>query len=417
MEKKNAFNIQVDDQGRLILPQEVIARLGLLPGTAALIDLNDDGIRISNPTGRVARVYVEVTNACNLDCRICMRNVWDEPLGWMKDATFDRILEGVKEFSPTPLIFFGGYGEPLAHPEFHQFLLSARKAGIEIELITNGILLDAESAALMVEVGVQRVWVSIDGATPQHYADVRLGDALPQVVENLKGLQTLRAQSKRQLPKLGIAFVAMKRNIEDLPAVIELGRRLGADKISVSNILPHTSELRDEELFKHSLSDADRQPSRWSVEVSLPRLDWDEPTGAVLGKLLSNRNNLRIADQNLTFGINKCPFQTKASLSIRWDGTVAPCLPLLHTHTSFLGNTQRIAYAHSFGNITDQGLSDIWNDRAYVAFRQRVQQFDFSPCAFCNSCSMSESNQLDCFASDQPTCGGCLWAQGFIQCP
>ena len=42
------------------------------------------------------------------------------------------------------------------------------------------------------------------------------------------------------LPRLGIAFVAMKRNIADLPEVIRLGQRLGADRYSVSNVLAHT---------------------------------------------------------------------------------------------------------------------------------------------------------------------------------
>jgi hypothetical protein len=30
---------------------------------------------------------------------------------------------------------------------------------------------------------------------------------------------------------------------------------------------------------------------------------------------------------------------------------------------------------------------------------------------------MTESNQEDCFGNTFPTCGGCLWAQGFIRCP
>jgi MoaA/NifB/PqqE/SkfB family radical SAM enzyme len=62
-------------------------------------------------------------------------------------------------------------------------------------------------------------------------------------------------------------------------------------------------------------------------------------------------------------------------------------------------------------------LMDIWNNPEYVALRERLQEFDFSPCTFCNSCEMAESNKEDCFGNIQPACGGCLWAQGFIQCP
>jgi len=417
MRKQIGSSIKIDEYGRLVLPEEILARLGLYPGGSASIEVTDEGVWISNPAGYIKQVYVEVTNNCNLECRMCMRKVWDEPPGWMESDTFDRILDGIKSISPLPTIFFGGYGEPLAHPRIDQMIQKACDAGAEVEIITNGILLNAEKAAFLVEAVVKRIWVSIDGATPHHYADVRMGDALPQVIDNLTRLQEIRAKSKWHFPRLGIAFVAMKRNLQELTAVIELGHQLGADKISVSNVLAHTDELREEILFTSSLRDADRQPSRWAMEISLPRMDWAEQTSQVLSQLFHGNHALRIAGQDITFGITQCPFVTKASLSVRWDGSVSPCLPLLHTHTAFLSTTQRTAHSHSFGNINHQALLDIWNAPEFLAFRRRVQQFDFSPCAFCNSCSMSESNQVDCFGNDPPTCGGCLWAQGFIQCP
>jgi hypothetical protein len=52
-----------------------------------------------------------------------------------------------------------------------------------------------------------------------------------------------------------------------------------------------------------------------------------------------------------------------------------------------------------------------------VALRQRLEAFDFSTCTACNSCEMAGGNQEDCFGNSLPACGGCLWAQGFIQCP
>jgi hypothetical protein len=59
----------------------------------------------------------------------------------------------------------------------------------------------------------------------------------------------------------------------------------------------------------------------------------------------------------------------------------------------------------------------IWKDANYSALRKRIQDFDFAPCAFCNSCEMANENMEDCFGNVQPTCGGCLWARGLIRCP
>jgi len=71
----------------------------------------------------------------------------------------------------------------------------------------------------------------------------------------------------------------------------------------------------------------------------------------------------------------------------------------------------------AIGDIHEKNILDIWNDDIYKALRKRLQDFDFSPCAFCNSCEMANENLEDCFGNVQPTCGGCLWARGLIRCP
>jgi hypothetical protein len=101
----------------------------------------------------------------------------------------------------------------------------------------------------------------------------------------------------------------------------------------------------------------------------------------------------------------------------RWDGGVSPCLPLLHTHKSHLDQRLRESIEFLVGNVLEKDLLALWMDPAYLALRERLRDFDFSPCTFCNSCEMPDSNLEDCFGSSAPACGGCLWAQGIIQCP
>lgn len=54
--------------------------------------------------------------------------------------------------------------------------------------------------------------------------------------------------------KLGIAFVAMKRNIADLPALIDIGLRFGAKQFLMTNVLPYTKDMVDETLYNQALS-------------------------------------------------------------------------------------------------------------------------------------------------------------------
>src|SRR4030042_3443344 len=242
---------QVDEEGRLVLPTEFIKQFGLRHGTKIRIDKNLNVLHLYRPVTHLAKVYIEPTNRCNLECRTCIRNIWDEPLGEMSRTTFARIVEGLRSFSPPPALFFGGFGEPLVHPDIVEMVAQAKALGARVELITNGTLLTKNLSKQLIEAGLDMLWVSLDGATPESYADVRLGAALPEVLSNLAGFQEARVGQRffeyfvdyHLKPQIGIVFVAMKRNIADLPAVIRLGNRLGEHRFLITNVLPYTPEM------------------------------------------------------------------------------------------------------------------------------------------------------------------------------
>lgn len=411
------YRIKANEQGQVLLPEEMLQKLGITPGSLIRVEEGENEVTIQRASNSLAEVYVELTNRCNLDCRTCMRNVWHEPMGDMSEKTFSAVLDSVKAIQPAPKIFFGGFGEPFAHKGALQMISRAKEVGSSVEIITNGILLKKEVAQELVDIGVDRVWVSIDGATPESYEDVRLGDALPAVLENILTLMGLRMQIGKYSPHLGIAFVAMKRNLGDLAKVIHIGRRLGADRFSISNVLPHTEELRDQTLYSRSMNDGNLHPSQWAPVITLPRIDISESLLNQLQETMKLPVNLEIAGRSLDAGSNTCPFIKKGSISVRWDGEVSPCLSLLHTHESYLDDHIRQSQAYSVGNVNSKRLLEIWNEPEYVSLRGRLMKFDFSPCTFCNSCYMADDNMEDCFGNVQPACGGCLWGQGFIQCP
>jgi MoaA/NifB/PqqE/SkfB family radical SAM enzyme len=415
--KAVTLRVRLDERGHLVLPPGMAERLGLLDGALVRVEEHADAVTVRRTTASLARVYVEPTTLCNLVCRTCIRNVWDEPPGRMSAATFGRVLGGIREITPRPTIFFGGFGEPFAHPDLLEMVAAAKAAGCPVELITNGTLLGEETLRTLVRIGLDRLWVSIDGATPESYADVRLGDALPGVLESLARLRELRNATATSLPRLGIAFVAMKRNIADLPEVIRLGQHLGADRFSISNVLPHTPEMREQVLYARSIDGEDVAPSPWTPEISLPRLDIDESTLGRLLRLEAGPRGSSLPGHVREAASNSCPFVEKGSLAVRWDGQISPCLPLLHTHASYLDFRPRVNHAHAIGNVDERSLLEAWRDPAYVALRERLLAFDFAPCTICNSCDMADENLEDCFGSPTPACGGCLWAQGFIRCP
>ena len=417
MEAMQVMWAEVDEQGRLVLPPEIAKEYGIQPGARLRVERGKHDVRLHRPALQLSKIYIEPTNICNLLCRTCMRNVWDEAPGRMDAATFEAIHSGIAALPEKPMVFFGGLGEPLSHPDIVQMVAKLKALGARVELITNGTLLTARRSKQLIDAGLDTLWVSLDGARQESYSDVRLGARLPKVLENLDRFRRTRRPAHRAVPEIGIAFVAMQRNIQDLPAVIKLGQKLGAVKFSVSNVLPYTEELNHEILYQHTLRNITYLDSPWLPQISLPKMDLDERTREAFTKALVSGCNVNLAGNNLGGANDVCVFIEAGSMSIGWDGSISPCLPLLHTHVSYLHGKQRVNRRHLIANIRERSLPEIWQDPAFVAYRERVQGFRFAPCTFCGGCDLSQANEEDCLGNEFPACGGCLWAQSVIQCP
>jgi MoaA/NifB/PqqE/SkfB family radical SAM enzyme len=465
----------VDEDGRLVLPPQVAARLGLRPGVEAVADREQHGYRLRRPLTQLAKVYVEPTIRCNLTCRTCIRNAWGQTGadggGLMSGETFGRLLDSLAAFEPVPAVLFGGFGEPLTHPHIVDMVRQVKALGAtRVELVTNGCLLDEDMSRRLIAAGLDTLWVSLDGIRPESYNDVRLGALLPEVLENLRVFREVRrrlcdqanlpgpldlpgAGLARNLlpqyvalegylndllrrlratdlpsegrprcadflpaPELGITFVAMKRNISDLPFLLWIGRILGASRFNVSNLIPYTAEMEYEILYRSSLGVAPF-PTLWSESLRLPPLDVNAETERPLRAVLHGYHESALVGGDVSSVTGWCPFVEAGSTSISWRGEVSPCQALLYTHSEYVLGRERLVERHVVGRLDDKTLRDIWFDEDYVAFRKRVQEFDFAPCIACGICRSAQGNQEDCEDDTPPRCGACLWAQGLIRCP
>jgi len=414
---------KINDEGHLVPSPELALKWGLKPGNRVYVDVDGNYLNVHRSANFLSKLYIEPTNQCNLDCRTCMRNVWDEPMGKMSDTVFNRIIEGLRAFSPVPTIFLGGFGEPLFHPGIVDMVGRAKSLGARVELITNGTMLTTDLSAGLIKAGLDMLWVSIDGATPESYADIRLGATLPRVLENIAGFRKAAYNAIEftgvslipfYLAEIGIAFVVMKRNLADLPAIIDIAQNLGASRVSVSNVLPYSREMCDEALFFRSFNKC------FSLSLDLPGMDVDDTTKKAISSVMSNCIKINWNGENYRNGNGRCPFIESGAGAISWEGNLSPCLPLLHSHISYndhLLYDKRFSRRWSVGNVMERSLIELWKSPDHNAFRERVQTFDFSPCTGCSGCDLSENNESDCFGSKFPTCGGCLWSQGVIQCP
>lgn len=84
------------------------------------------------------KVYVEITNNCNLNCDFCIKN--DRVHKFMQREEFEIILNKLKPY--TKYLYFHVLGEPLLHPNINEFINLGKDRGYNINITTNGYLID-----------------------------------------------------------------------------------------------------------------------------------------------------------------------------------------------------------------------------------------------------------------------------------
>ncbi len=378
-----------------------------------------DGLLLKPADPQPSKIYVEPTTFCNLKCRSCMRNSWSEQEGRMTRETFGRIIRQTKKNPSIREMAFWGFGEPLTHPDIIDMVGQAGKTGVSTEIITNAALLDKEKSSGLIKAGLGKLVVSIDGVSQDKHDHMRPGANLAAIMDNISNLNALKILQGNKNPEIGIEFVLTRSNLSELPGLPDIAKKLSADFIIVSNILPYTPDMKDEILY--GISAGRPFAMRHSCDlpdISLPVIDVKRKTSpSILSFLVNAGATASIARNNSYYEADAlCPFVMKGALCVNWKGEISPCPALMHSHTCFINRRQKNIRSYHVGDINTDDISKIWIKPEFVDFRRKVIEFDFPPCVTCE-CYLAESNEEDCFGNAFPTCGDCLWARGVALCP
>lgn len=87
---------------------------------------------------RLKKIYIEITNACNLNCPFCIKN--KKKTKYLTEEEFKTIINKIKEY--TEEIYMHILGEPLMHPNIINFINYANSKGLLVNITTNGYLIE-----------------------------------------------------------------------------------------------------------------------------------------------------------------------------------------------------------------------------------------------------------------------------------
>ncbi len=176
-------------------------------------------------------VFWEVTKGCNLRCVHCRATATE--LASPNDLPTAQCLNIIDQIAAlsNPILVLSG-GEPLYRSDIFQLARYATEKGLRVALATNGTLVTKEVAVQIVEAGIKRVCISLDGANADTHDSFR---GIPGSFDAaIYGLRNLKALG---MP-LQINMTIARHNADELPKMLDLVRNLGAEALHTFLLVP-----------------------------------------------------------------------------------------------------------------------------------------------------------------------------------
>ena len=184
-----------------------------------------------NGVGKARLIFWEVTKGCNLRCIHCRASATE--LSSPSDLSTRTALGIIDQIAAAanPILVLSG-GEPLYRSDIFQLARYATDKGLRVALATNGTLVTKEIARMIVDAGVKRVSISLDGADAMTHDSFRgIPGAFDAAVQGLRNLKALGMSVQ-------INMTIARHNAEQLPQVFELAKSLGADALHTFLLVP-----------------------------------------------------------------------------------------------------------------------------------------------------------------------------------
>lgn len=189
-------------------------------------------------------VRIELAFTCNLHCLMCdfslpkavIEKRAGGPQTFVPDWIFDHFCNDVLPSARECII--GIRGEPMMHPQFNNLLRRIACANVpDIQMHTNGTLLTKPSIKLICELGVKGLIVSVDGMQKSTYEFIRPGANFDKVMRNIQLFTDVRGN--QPFPILQWNFVMMRRNLRELPGLVDLAADMKVDVIHAFHVIAH----------------------------------------------------------------------------------------------------------------------------------------------------------------------------------
>jgi len=315
-------------------------------------------------------LQVEITSACNLRCAMCLvryRPPVNKVTGALPLELYGRLLDEIPGLRRLTL---QGLGEPLLSPYLLDMVRLAKRRGIAVGFNSNATLLSRSRADELVAAGLDWLHVSLDGARAGTYEAIREGADFDKVVANLAGLVAAKRAVGGDKPWIRVVFVAMRRNVAELPELVELMGRVGVQEVRVQNLAHDFADTPDDGPYQ-GIRDYTAAEALWT---GADRAATAEAFGRARTAAGAHGLELRLPHLDTVTGGARCTWPWDAAY-VTSAGIVQPCCMVMGDDRVALGDLRTETFPH------------IWAGPAYREFRARLASDDDPP-GVCRGCAL-----------------------------
>jgi len=154
---------------------------------------------------------IETTNICNAFCTFCPHPKMKRNQTMMTTLLYEKIITEAKELGVEEVIL-SFFGEPFCDRNLMNRIKFAKENGLKVTLYTNGILLDGDRIKDIIDAKLDKIFISLDSYSNEHYRKIRLVGKYDEVVDNINTLIEMKQTRKSKFPIVEIGMILLDKN-------------------------------------------------------------------------------------------------------------------------------------------------------------------------------------------------------------
>ena len=334
------------------------------------------------------RYFFELTHRCNLKCPYCY--LCDKKVE--QELSFDDWLNIIKQIPRYSFVTLVG-GEPLLREDFCEILRAVSKRTFnKTHIVTNGILLNDKIISSLIQNKLMLLSVSLDGWKDNHDKNRGAQGIFQKITTNLDELAQKCKYSDTDI-MIDIKSIVLKDNLSDLVKLYEYATNKGYEFFSISFL--RNNNLKQHPELKTTFG-KEIYAQKYPIVPYFDMVEFERAYHEIQKIKKYSKTKIRFApkfdnhDSKVELETIKRFFTQDKDKNVR--DIYKPCLyPYSNTIINPMGDVYP-CLSYKMGNVKEQKLSDIINDKKYRLFRRKLDNLKvFECCQMCCELKVKEN--------------------------